>query len=63
MAMTGCLNAIDRQLLEGVDGCTIHASGTYSLGDYDVVPFDGLSFIATADEMIETLRSRNNDER
>jgi hypothetical protein len=63
MAMTGCLNAIDRQLLEEVDGCTIHGSGTYSLGDYEVVPFDGLSFIATADEMIETLRNRNNDER
>jgi hypothetical protein len=63
MAMTGCLNAIDRQLLEGVDGYTIHASGTYCLGDYEVVPFDGLSFVTTADEMIKILRNRNNDER
>ncbi|NUT74388.1 hypothetical protein HNO86_04955 [Pseudomonas sp. C1C7] len=63
MAMTGCLNAIDRQLLEGVDGYTIHASGTYCLGDYEVVPHDGLIFIQDADEMIEALRNRNNDER
>lgn len=60
MAMTGCLNAIDRELLEGVDGFTIHASGTYSHGDYQVMPLDGFSFIGSAEEMLETLRNRNN---
>lgn len=62
MAMTGCLNAIDRQLLKGVDGYTIHASGTYCLGDYETVPSDGLSLITSADEMIETLRKGVNEE-
>lgn len=57
MAMTGCLNAIDRQLLEGMDGCTIHASGTYCHGDYEALPTDGLSFIGSAEEMMEILRS------
>jgi hypothetical protein len=60
MAMTGCLNSIDRQLLECVDGFTIHASGTYCHGDYQVMPLDGLSFISSAEEMIEILRNRNN---
>jgi hypothetical protein len=60
MAMTGCLNAIDRKLLEGVDGFTIHASGTYCHGDYQVMPFDGLSFVGSAEEMMETLRNRKN---
>ncbi|MGW8464719.1 DUF6002 family protein [Pseudomonas sp. CLCA07] len=55
MAMTGCLNAIDRQLLEGMDGCTIHASGTYCRGDYEAIPADGLSFISSAEEMMEIL--------
>ncbi|HEF4758798.1 TPA: hypothetical protein SAN82_001202 [Pseudomonas putida] len=60
MAMTGCLNAIDRELLEGVDGFTIHASGTYCHGDYQVMPLDGFSLIGSAEEMIETLRNPNN---
>lgn len=58
MAMTGCLNAIDRQLLVGIDGCTIHASGSYCRDDYKVMPTDGLSFVRSADEMMEILRSR-----
>ncbi|MNI99218.1 hypothetical protein D3C73_1582390 [compost metagenome] len=60
MAMTGCLNAIDRQLLESADGFTIHASGIYCHEDYQGMPLDGLSFIGSAEEMIETLRNRNN---
>ncbi|VVQ37680.1 hypothetical protein PS943_05374 [Pseudomonas fluorescens] len=60
MAMTGCLNAIDRQLLEGMDGCTIHASGTYCAGDFEGIPTEGLSFIDSAEEMMEILRSPCN---
>ncbi|PQP05668.1 hypothetical protein C5612_03260 [Pseudomonas frederiksbergensis] len=55
MAMTGCLNAIDRQLLVGMDGCTIHASGSYCRGDYEVMPSDGLSLISGAEEMMQIL--------
>ncbi|MGF6154570.1 DUF6002 family protein [Pseudomonas fluorescens] len=57
MAMTGCLNAIDRELLDGMDGCTIHASGSYDLNDYDPVPAEGLIYIGTAEEMMENLRT------
>jgi hypothetical protein len=60
MAMTGCLNAIDRQLLEGMDGCTIHASGTYCGRDFEGIPTEGLSFIDSAEEMMEILRSPCN---
>jgi len=55
MALTGCLNAIDRQLLIGMDGCTIHASGSYCRQDYEAMPTDGLSFVSSAEEMMEKL--------
>ncbi|SEC68184.1 hypothetical protein SAMN04490185_1888 [Pseudomonas frederiksbergensis] len=55
MTMTGCMNAIDRQLLEGMDGCTIHASGSYCREDYEAIPAEGLSFISSAEEMMEIL--------
>ncbi|MHC8390221.1 DUF6002 family protein [Pseudomonas sp. MDT2-39-1] len=60
MALTGCLNAIDRELLVGMDGCTIHASGSYCQSDYDAMPIEGLSFIDSAEEMMEILRGRCN---
>lgn len=55
MALTGCLNAIDRHLLIGMDGCTIHASGSYCRQDYEAMPTDGLSFVSSAEEMMEKL--------
>ena len=57
MAITGCLNAIDRQLLEGIDGCTIHASGSYCRRDYEAIPIDGLTVVASAEEMMDFIRS------
>lgn len=55
MAITGCLNAIDRGLLPQADGCTIHASGTYCQADYAGLPAEGLCVIRSAEEMIEAL--------
>ncbi|WP_028624142.1 DUF6002 family protein [Pseudomonas sp. Ant30-3] len=57
MAMTGCLNAIDRKLLKGIDGCTIHASGSYCRGEYEAIPADGLTVIGSAEEMMDWFRS------
>lgn len=56
MAISGCLNAIDRGLLMGVDGYTIHASGTYSSQDYKRVPDEGLIYVNTVEEMLAYFR-------
>lgn len=55
MTLCGCLNAIDRQLLSGADGCTIHACGSYSRHDYEPIPLHGLSVINSAVEMLDAL--------
>lgn len=41
MAMTGILNAIDRDLVEG-DDILVHGSGCYSDGDYEPMPAEHL---------------------
>lgn len=56
MALCGCLNAIDRGLLTPSNGCTIHASGSYSCQDYKRIPTNGLTYINTAEEMLAFFR-------
>ena len=56
MALCGCLNAIDRGLLTSNNGCTIHASGSYSCQDYKCIPVNGLTYINTADDMLAFFR-------
>lgn len=56
MALCGCLNAIDRGLLPNIDGCTIHASGSYSVQDYNRIPVSGLTYIKSVEEMLAYFR-------
>lgn len=56
MALCGCLNAIDRGLLTPSNGCTIHASGSYSCQDYKRIAANGLTYINTAEEMLAFFR-------
>lgn len=55
MAMTGLMTAIDRGLLSNVDGCTIHASGSYSVDDFRSIPTTDLRKIGNAQQMLSTL--------
>jgi Family of unknown function (DUF6002) len=55
MAMTGMMNAIDRNLLPAVDGFTVHASGSYSDDDYETVPDSWLHYVESAQDMIQIL--------
>jgi hypothetical protein len=56
MALTGCLNAIDRGLIKGQHGCTVHASGSYAEGDYQGITQDGCLGVSNAEEMVGFLR-------
>lgn len=55
MAITGLLNAIDRGLVKDVDGCTIHASGSYSLHDYTPIDANDLKKVTSARQMIRAV--------
>ncbi len=55
MALTGCMNALDRNLVVGIDSCTVHASGSYAHGDYACLPQDGYSRVRDAGEMLGLL--------
>jgi hypothetical protein len=53
MAMTGVLNAVDRDILP-VDGeIMVHASGSYGTSDYRPIPSSGLHEIADEDGLAE----------
>lgn len=56
MALCGCLNAVDRGLLTDIDGCTIHASGSYSVQDYNRIPVKGLTYINSVEGMLAYFR-------
>lgn len=55
MALTGTMNAIDRNLISGVDGYTIHASGSYSVEDYEPVPESWVHRVNDAQDMIRSV--------
>lgn len=55
MAVTGLMTAIDRGLLGNVDGCTIHASGSYAVDDFRSIPTTDLRKIGSAQQMLSAL--------
>lgn len=57
MGMTGLLNAIDRGLIGDVDGCTLHASGSYANTDYRAIPHAHVIPVTNAGHMLDLLLS------
>jgi Family of unknown function (DUF6002) len=55
MAMTGVFNAIDRNLLTDIDGVTVHASGSYTYGDYSPISDEQLIYIDDARQILATI--------
>jgi Family of unknown function (DUF6002) len=51
MAMTGVLNAIDRDLVRDQDDILVHGSGSYSDADFDCIPAQFLHTAADAAEL------------
>ncbi|MEV0730593.1 DUF6002 family protein [Polymorphospora sp. NPDC050346] len=51
MAMTGILNAIDRDLVPEND-IVVHGSGCYSVGDFDEVPLRDMHEVGTDDDSL-----------
>jgi hypothetical protein len=55
MAVTGVLNAIDRGMLDGFGGVTVHASGAYGRHDYEPVRADRVVMVGNADDLLARL--------
>jgi hypothetical protein len=61
MAMTGVLNAIDRDLVPDDADIVVHGSGCYADGDYAPIEDEACTSIRNMDDLVAALLSRRTD--